>query len=253
MTFSGQSAGGGPPGVDDMTAALAWWREAGLDHAYADAARSWLKPAAPAVAESTAPAPAAEAPPPPPRERLGGDPAQWPRDLAGFSAWWLAEPSLDGGQIAGRVAPRGVAGAEVMVLVAYPEADDVHRLLSGPQGRLLDAILAAMGWGGEHAYIAAALPRHMPLPDWQALGDAGLGEVLAHHIALAAPRRLLVFGNHVSSLLGHDPAKNTGFLPNLHHEGPSVPALVAPGLEMLAARPRGKARLWQALLDWQAT
>ena len=36
-------------------------------------------------------------------------------DAAG---WWLSEPSLDGGTVQGRVAPRGSAGAELMVLVA---------------------------------------------------------------------------------------------------------------------------------------
>jgi uracil-DNA glycosylase len=250
MTFSGQLASERPLGGDDLAAALAWWRDAGLEHDYADAPRAWLKPAAEEIADVAAPAPQAELPPP--RERIGGDPIDWPQTFESFAPWWLAEPRLDEGQTAGRVPPRGAAGADVMVLVDYPEAEDADQLLSGPQGRLLDAILAALGLGPESTYLAAALPRHMPLPDWAALGEAGLGELTAHHIALAAPKRLLVFGSHVSSLLGHDPANSTGFLPNLDHEGAKVPALVAPGLEVLAARPRGKARLWQALLDWQA-
>ena len=236
-------------GGEDLTAALAWWREAGVEHDYADAPRAWLKSAEPVVEAQVAPI--AAAPPPPPRTRFGGDPALWPRTFEEFAPWWLSEPLLDGGQVAGRVAPRGVAGAKLMVLVDYPEAEDGERLLSGPQGRLLDAILAALGIGPDQAYLAAALPRHMPLPDWADLREVGLGVVTAQHIALAAPKRLLVLGSHVSSLLGHDPANSSGFLPNLDQEGPSLPALVAPGLDSLAARPRGKARLWQALLDWQ--
>jgi uracil-DNA glycosylase len=250
MTFSGQMAGERALSGGDLAAALAWWRDAGVDHDYADAPHAWLKPAVEEAAEIAAPAPHAE--PAPPRERIGGDPAEWPKDLAAFAAWWLSEPLLDGGQVAGRVAPRGAAGAKIMVLVDHPEAQDSEQLLSGPQGKLLGAILAALGIGPEQAYIAAALPRHMPLPDWPALGEAGLGDITAHHIALAAPKRLLVLSSHVSSLLGHDPANSSGFLPNLDQEGAKVPALVAPGLESLAARPRGKARLWQALLDWQA-
>jgi uracil-DNA glycosylase len=249
MTFSGQMAGERALGGADLAAALAWWRDAGVEHDYADAPQAWLKPAVVEVIEPAQLAPIAAAPP---RERIGGDPALWPQSLEAFVPWWLSEPALGSGQIAGRVAPRGPAGAELMVLVDHPEAEDDERLLSGPQGKLLAAILAALGIGAEAAYIAAALPRHMPMPDWSTLGEAGLGDVTAHHIALAAPKRLLVFGSHVSSLLGHDPANSTGFLPNLHHEGPSLPLLVAPGLEALSARPRGKARLWQALLDWQA-
>jgi uracil-DNA glycosylase len=250
MTFSGQMAGERPLDGGDLAAAVAWWRDAGVDHDYADAPHAWLRPAEPVIEQSAVFVPPAE--PSPPRERIGGEPEHWPQDFEAFAPWWLTEPSLDGGQTAGRVPPRGPATAELMVLVDHPEAADSDRLLSGPQGRLLDAILSALGIGPESAYIAAALPRQMPLPDWATLGEVGLGELTAHHIALAAPKRLLVFGSHVSSLLGHDPANNAGYLPNLDHEGAKVPALVAPGLEALAARPRGKARLWQALLDWQA-
>jgi uracil-DNA glycosylase len=101
------------------------------------------------------------------------------------------------------------------------------------------------------AYIASALPRHMPLPDWAALRAAKLDELLLHHIALAAPKRLIVFGPHVSSLLGHDPANSADPARHFYHVGAQIPALAAPGLESLMARPRGKAALWKALLDWQ--
>lgn len=250
VTFSSHNAGERPIGASDVTAALAWWRDAGVDHDYADAPQAWLKPAIADLPEAPAPVPITE--PQPPHERIGGDPAQWPQRPADFAPWWLGEPSLDGGQVTRRIAPRGPERAEIMVLVDHPEAEDTERLLSGPRGKLLDAILAALGIGPEQAYVAAALPRHMPLPDWTALSEAGLGELTAHHIALAAPKRLLVFGSHVSSLLGHDPANSAGFLPNLDHEGANVSMLVAPGLESLMARARSKARLWQTLLDWQA-
>ena len=113
-------------------------------------------------------------------------------------------------------------------------------------------ILAALGIAADAAYVASAMPRHMPMPDWAALGEAGLGEIALHHVALAAPQRLIVFGSHVSSLLGHDPANSSGFLHNIQHEGAKLPILAAPGLDTLLRRPRGKARLWQALtrVDW---
>ena len=182
----------------------------------------------------------------------GNDADALPGDLAAFAAWWLAEPSLDGGQVAGRIAPRGAAGAQLMVLVDHPEAEDGERLLSGPQGRLLDAILVALGIPADQAYVASVLPRHMPMPDWAGMHEAGLGDITCCHVALAAPQRLLVFGSHISSLLGHDPTKTTEPLRQFAHESASIPALVAPGLATLIARPRGKARLWQQLLDWSS-
>ena len=190
-------------------------------------------------------------PPAPPPPQIAAQRDQWPQDLSGFAAWWLSEPTLDGGQISDRIAPRGPSGAPLMVLVDQPESVDAHSLLAGEQGRMVGAILAALGIDPEQTYFASLLPRHTPMADWAALGEAGLGELALHHIALAAPQRVISFGPHVSSLLGHDRTKNAEPLPQFYHVGASIPALAAPGLNTLMARPRGKAVLWQALLDWQ--
>lgn len=252
MTFSGSSGATAALDGAAIAAALQWWREAGVEHSYADSAASWL--AAPELEMTAAPAAYTPPlpPPPPPRALIGGNPASWPQDLAGFQAWWLAEPALDTGQVAGRVAPRGAAGAELMVLVDHPEAEDAGRLLSGPLGRLLGAIMAAIGIAPDQAYFASVLPRHMPHPDWAELAETGLPELTRQHIALAAPRQLICFGRHVSSLLGHDPAKSAESFTQITHSLGAVSALMAPGLEDLVGRPRVKARLWQALLAWQS-
>ena len=252
MTFSGPASAPAAPNTTAVAAALQWWREAGVEHSYADSAASWLT--APQAADESQSVPALYTPPvppaPPPRPLIGGDPARWPQDLPSFQAWWLAEPTLDAGQLAGRVAPRGAAGAQLMVLVDHPEADDAERLLSGPLGKLLGAILAAIGIAPDQAYIASVLPRHMPHPDWADLAQTGLPELTRQHIALAAPQRLICFGHHVSSLLGHDPAKSADSFAQITHSHGAVAALMAPGLEDLMGRPRVKARLWQALLAW---
>lgn len=248
MSFSDPSAA---PDAAAIAAALQWWREAGVEHSYGDEAASWLS--APEV--KSAAAPAAYVPPvppaPPPRALIGGDPALWPQDLAAFQQWWMSEPTLDSGQSEGRVAPRGTAGAALMVLVDQPEAEDQDQLMSGPLGKLLGAILASIGMTPDQAYFATLLPRHTPHADWDDLGTVGLPELTRQHLALAAPQRLICFGRHVSSLLGHDPAKSAAGLTLITHSHGAVSALMAPGLEDLMARPRIKARLWQALLDWQ--
>lgn len=251
MSLSSPSSTTAPAGGGAIAAALQWWRDAGVDYSFADEAVSWL--AAPEV--KSAEVPPAYVPPkvqaPPPRPLIGAESAGWPQDLMAFQAWWLTEPSLDSGMTEGRVAPRGHAGAALMVLVDQPEAEDSDRLLSGSLGKLLDAIVVAIGVDPAAAYVASVLPRHMPHPDWADLATSGLPELTRHHLALAAPKRLICFGRHVSSLLGHDPAKSAESLTTITHSHGAIPALMAPGLEDLMGRPRVKARLWQALLDWQ--
>jgi uracil-DNA glycosylase len=139
-----------------------------------------------------------------------------------------------------------------MVLVDHPEADDSQLLLSGQLGKLLGAILAAIGIASDQTYFASVLPRHMPHPDWAELAQTGLPELTRQHIALAAPQRLICFGHPISSLLGHDPAKSADGFTQITHSHGAVAALMAPGLEDLMGRPRVKARLWQALLAWQS-
>jgi DNA polymerase len=178
--------------------------------------------------------------------------AQIPGDLAGFVQWWMTEPALDNGRTADRVPPRGPVGAATMILVPEPEREDGEHLLSGPQGRLLKAMLAAIGIDPEQTYFASILPRHMPHADWLALHAAGFSQVLARHISLAAPQRLISFTGNILPLLGHDPANNPAFSREFHHEGNSVPMFAARELAALIERPRWKAGFWKDWLDWTA-
>jgi len=239
-----------------LAAAQAWWREAGVDLAFADEPTDWLAGARKPVAAAVEAAPAAAraaGPERPAPVRIGGDRARWPTSLAEFAEWWLTEPSLDPAPPARRVLPAGPADAELMVLVPTPEPDDRETLLSGRQGKLLDAILAAFGYRRDEVYRASALASPTPVADWAALEGQGMGEVLAHHIALAAPRRLLVLGRDVSPLLGHDPTQGAPSSPDFHHEGGSIPLAFAPALDALLERPALKRALWKRWLDWTGT
>ncbi len=247
-----------------LNAAFAWWREAGVDCDFADIPTHWL--AAPEDAESIAGQPAAlpSALPTGPsasaiaaraNQRAAAAPAfipeNLPTDLPGFTDWWLAEPLLDGGRSGGRVAPRGPVGADLMVLVPYPEeADDSARLLSGPHGRLLDAMLAAMAIAPDAAYVASVLPRHTPHADWAALHTQGFAAVVSRHVALVAPRRLIAFGGTILPLLGHDPAQKTDSLFLFNHEEGTIPLLTERGFDGLLQKAAWKARFWKRWLDW---
>ena len=251
-----------PDFTSQLAAVIEWWRAAGVEHDFADEPRGWIAAAVEAApGEAALPelaaAPIFVTPPPPAEPQIGAEQAQWPATLADFSAWWLTEPTLDHGEIAARLAPRGPAGAELMLLVEHPEQQDSDRLLSGPQGKLLSAMLKAMGIADEAVYFASALPRHTQMPDWAALQRGGLGAVLVHHIDLVAPKRLITFGRSVAALIsspiGHDPAKTAETSPQFNHEGTSVPLLAASGLDMLLGKPQGKARFWGRWLEWTET
>jgi DNA polymerase len=237
--------GGKPDLAESIVAALDWWREAGVDGDWLDEPRSWL--ALPEEPPAAQPQPLIKAPAPPP---VVAEPLEVPGDLAAFRQWWLSEPRLDGGRVADRVAPRGPAGADVMLLVAEPEREDTDSLLSGPQGRLLAAMLAAMGIEPENAYFASALPRHTPHADWPTAARAGIGEALARHIALAAPKRLIVFGNSILPLIGNDPAQSPAVGHEFHREGAHIPMLAARDVAALLERPRWKAGFWRDWLGW---
>lgn len=235
------------PGLaDSYVAAIDWWREAGVDMDFHDEPEAMLReldseaPQATPVAASKKAEPAA---PPPPA--IGGDQADWPATLDQFATWWMAEPSLaEGGT---RVSPRGAAQADLMVLVPMPEAGDSDSLLSGPHGTLVANMLRAMQIAPDRAYVATAIPRHQPLTDWDALQAAGLGAVLAHHITLAAPRRLLVLGNDILPLLGLEKRQGVRQLPL---NGTAVELLASFAPDNLLENAKARANLWRRWLDW---
>ena len=236
--------------AEQIAAAQAWWREAGVDYTFRDEPQGWLADEA-STDEPIAAATGSPAPPPiPSRPRIGGDRSAWPQDLATFRSWWLQEPSLDVGGLAPRVAPRGEASAAVMLLVPMPEAEDAQILLSGAEGRLIASLVMAMGLAPEAAYVAAALPRHTPVPDWEQLRADGMDEVLLHHIALARPERLIVLGTRILPLLGHDPAQAAPGVSELAIQGHKIPVLASYAPERLLGNARQRAGLWRNWLDW---
>ncbi|MEO0690403.1 MAG: uracil-DNA glycosylase family protein [Pseudomonadota bacterium] len=251
---------------DELSSAFDWWREAGVDYTFTDDATAWLRePGEPRDKEAPQPADERlssskrEAPEVAERRKpteparidfFAGNP---PQSLEEFREFWLSSPGLDTIGPRGRVAPRGSAQPEIMVLVVDPEPSDSDILLSGPQGRLLDRILAAMGFSEKQTYLASALPRHTPMADTHSLAASGLDAVLHHHIALVAPKRLIAFGAGLAPFLGPD--LETG-VRDSQQVKPSVrlpDALTCEGLDSLMNMPRLKARFWRRWIEWTAT
>ena len=247
--------------ADQFAAALNWWRDAGVDWCFADSPHNWLAPLetqaqaassalpAPDATQRSAPPSPADTPPAP-ASRLP-EPASWPQNLDAYADWWLHEPSLDTGGPYPRIAPR-LCGADALmaIIVPVPEAEDRDTLLSGPQGRLLGAMLAAMGLAADAVHVTSVLPRHTPHADWTATQANMMGTVLRHQMGLVRPQRVMVFGAAILPLLGHDPAQNPADFRQFPLDGGMMPALAALDLKTLLERPRLRARFWQRWLEW---
>ncbi len=240
--------------ADEFSAALEWWKEAGVDSDFADDATDWLEaPATEATRDPTAPTKPktkpTEAPPPPPK-KIGGDAEGWPGELAAFTKWWLESDAIDDGGASPVIAPRGSANPELLILVPEPEETDSDTLLSNTQGCLLGGILRAADLAEEKVFIASVLRRHTPMPDWTALQAAGLGDLLTHYVGLVNPKRILAFGRNIPPLLGNDTAQGAAILHNINHEGRSIPVLGVGSLaELMRSAPR-RQRFWQRWLEW---
>ena len=243
---------GNPALADAIAAAIGWWREAGVDGDWSDAPQDWLAAGRPAKPAASAPAASANAAVPPPEapRPLAGGPAAWPQTLHDFAPWWMNEPMLaPPGQP--RVAPGGGAGAALMIVVPMPAPDDHAGIPGGKGGVLVDALLRAAGIARDDVYFASAIPSRIAAPDWRALREAGLGDVLRHHVALVRPQRLLIFGQTgISTLLGHDSPNSHWHLPSINHGESTISALCAYDLDAIMARPALKAGLWRRWLDW---
>lgn len=251
----------------EIAGALDWWRLAGVEVDALDEASGWLDaetdaPASAALAAATAkpsPPPQAVQPAPPPRSpgaelqglaKVHGDAASWPGDLAAFRQWWLEEEKFSPAGAFPRVPPRGAAGARLMLVVGQPEESDSDTLMSGPLGKLLSGFLRAAGIAEDQVYLASALPRHTLRPDWAEVGAAGYGELLAHHIGLVAPERVIVFGADILALFPHEPAQDSAILRRFNHEGRDISLLSARDLANLARRAGFRARFWQQWLEF---
>ena len=247
---------------DAFLASLDWWEDAGVAEHVRDEPGGWLRTtdtdekSVAAVAEKAAPE---VAPEPTQKTSLSrflesepagnhpGNPEDWPTDLADFQKWWMESDSVDPAGSFPRIAPTGGARAPVMVIFDQPAGDE---LLEGAGATLLANMLRAMEFEPDAAYRASILPRHTLRPDWNAIGQAGYGKLLLHHIALAAPAQVLGIGNRVWSLLAHETAQEPSALTKISIDSGTIPAFAIPDLPTMLRNPRSRAHTWNRWLDW---
>jgi len=245
--------------LEAFEGALDWWREAGVDADYLDEASGWLAEPEAENAVAAAPPPAPPRParktaleraleqPQAERPRIAAD--SLPDSLGKFREYWMAEPALGEGALDRRVPPRGVAGAKLMLLLPQPFEDDSDGLLSGGAAPFVAAMLRAMGIAEHETYLASALPAPMAMPDWPQLAASGIGAVVRHHIALARPQRIVLFGRAQLTLFDIPPERARDPLA-LDCGGTSFALLAAPDLRNLARSAVRRENFWNRWLDW---
>lgn len=215
--------------------ALSWWESAGVDTLVEGDARDWCLPADRAI-------PAAAAP-----EGISAPEAPMPAALEPFRAWRTSDLVPEATWFAPRIAPTGPANAPLMILTDMPEPDDRAKLFEdGPVARLLDNILSAIGMNRETVHLAAlcvARPDGGRVPPE---AQTRLARIARHHVELAAPRRLLVFGQATQALLFGADARRGG-LQTLNQGSAELPAIATFHPRALIERPEWKAIVWRDL------
>ncbi len=227
---------------ETAASALEWWCEAGVDTLTADLPRDWLSAEArPAVASPAVAAPAAapEAMRPP-----------LPDTLEAFLGWRMGDEAPEASWGEPRIAAAGPAAAGLMVVIDMPEAGDSESgfLMSGATGLLFDRMLAAIGRDRGSIHLAPLANARPPTGQLPREEEPRLAEIARHHLALAAPERVLVLGQAASrALLGTDGMKARNYFHRINHAGGVSALVVSYHPRLLLDRPALKAQAWKDL------
>lgn len=203
---------------------LRWYAEMGVDGAIDETPHDrFAAPVPPPVRREARPSPAARTAPVPAATSLASLP-----DAAGTSADALireacaraaaadgiealhdafaSQPGLGIGAAARMIFAGGVPGARLMLVGAAPDSDDERQgeIFAGPAGRLMDAMLKAIGLDRRGVYLTHVVP-------WRPPGNRPPTPLelslclpfVRRHISLAAPEMILCLGERAAQpLLG---------------------------------------------------
>ena len=223
--------------------AIGWWLDAGVDVIVADEPRDWLRPkVAEPPLETKALIPEAA--------RAEAD-EPLPDQLELFHEFLRSSDRLPfAAPSAPRVCPAGDPASGLMIMIDMPTAEDcaAGTLLSGDVGRLFDRMLAAIGRDRETIYFAALSCLRSADGRLVDAAEKQCGLLARHHIGLAAPKALLLFGDGASkSLLGLPVMRARGRWHEVEtHAGP-VRTIATISPRQLINHPAQKAHAWADL------
>ena len=223
-------------GFAEARSALTWWLEAGVDVAVHEEPHDWLKPS-------------------PPRNQAAAEPAPAPNvaevshdTLAELQQWLASTAQLPlASATAKRILPHGPENAAIMLLSDAPALEDAvaGQPIGGDSWALAQKMLAAIGITANEAYSASLSCIHAPGARMTEKDRAACAEVARHHIRVAKPQRLLLFGDGPCvALLGKRLVEARGHVHKV--EGVRTVATFHP--RHLINRPLDKALAWRDLL-----
>ena len=228
-----------------VESALNWWTEAGVDALVDEAPRNWLRPKS---REAEAPVPGAPAAP---QATVEAPDDALPGQLDLFQAWLASSDRLAfAAPAAPRVCPAGDPASGLMILADMPTGEDcaAGALISGEAGRLFERMLAAIGRDRGSVYLAALSCIRSPSGQLNSDSMKSCAALARHHIGLAEPRAVLLFGDSCAkALLGLSVPQARGRWHEIAtHAGP-VKALATIAPRQLLDSPRLKAMAWADL------
>lgn len=219
-------------GAAATLSALRWWHDAGVDMLVDEQPRDWLAPARAPAPEAAPTAPAGDA---------------LPGTLAALAAW-LADPQTFAPLGSRRFAATGDPAGGLMLVTDMPEREDRAALMEGAAGRLLDAMLGAIGRDRGSVYLAPLAPGRPASGRIDRALAPSLAVALRRHVALAQPRLVLLLGEQPAAALLDQPfAAARGRLHILNHDGGTVRALATFHPRFLLEHPVCKADAWADL------
>ena len=220
-------------GRDAAESLINWWQEAGVDVAVGESPRGWLR-------QANASIPAAV-----PAANISKPDPQTLAELRDFLASSVHLPLASA--TARRIMPHGPKHAAVMLLSDAPSLEDHAggQPIGGDAWQLAVKMLAAIGIVADEAYSASLSCIHAPGTRMTDKDRAECAEIARRHIALATPKRLILFGDGpCKALLGEPLARARGRVHRI--EGVRTVATFHP--RWLLQRPSDKALAWRDLL-----
>lgn len=213
---------------------LAWWRIAGVDCAIDESPVNWLHPASASAPNSVS----------------ASKSAAKPTTLDEFRTWLLQDPDQPEHRWAGApLLPPAVPGAPIMIIVDMPDAADIAAgtLLADKAGQLLDAMLAAIGISRDQVQLASLFLSRPPGGMVETSDLVIAASRMRTHVALAAPRVLLLLGDRTVRALLSECETTRNDLHNFNHDEGTVSAFAAFHPRLLLGQPAAKAECWRTL------
>lgn len=228
-----------------LASALEWWRDAGVDVLVDDAPRDWLAKPAPKPEPQPGAAPAVTAEPV--AEVL-------PDTLDAFLEWRFGTAAPETEWMAPLVRPSGATDAPLVIITDMPEASDTDQLMQGPEGRLLDRMLAAIGMSRDAAHLLA-LGAARPLTGQLPQDDlARLIALARHHLQLLAPKRVLLLGQAASRVSpAADGSPGGESLHDINPFAADTTFIACHHPRFLPGKPAAKREAWKQLLLLRGT